>query len=136
MSAHTPRCPARRAILLGGMVLLAACVNSSSPSTRPKPLSSATTGFMTQDEIVRSHASNAYEAIQLVRPVFLVSRADLAPLAEREVYLDGMLLGGINELRRIPASSVREIRFVRALDVGSGMGRLGGAILVITKVGR
>jgi hypothetical protein len=118
------------------MVLLAACVNSSSPSTRPKPLSSATTAFMTQDEIVRSHATNAYEAIQLVRPVFLVSQADLAPLAERAVYLDGMLLGGINELRRIPASSVREIRFVRALDVGSGMGRLGAAILVVTKVGR
>jgi hypothetical protein len=135
MSFHTTSRPAC-AVLLGALVLLTACVNASEPSSRPKPLNPAAMAVMRQDEIAHSHASNAYEAIQLSRPVFLMSRADLAPLAERQVYLDGMLLGGINELRRIRASSVREIRLVRAHDVGSGMGRLDGAILVITKVGQ
>jgi hypothetical protein len=121
--------------LLGG-VALTACVNVREPSTRPGPLSNASSVGILQDEIARSHAATVYDAIQLTRPVFLVSQSDLAPLAERQVYLDGMLLGGIDELRRIPASSVREIRFVRTLDVGSGMGHRGGAILVITKVGR
>jgi hypothetical protein len=136
MRTHTPHRPARRALLLGGMALLTACVTSSPPSTRPRPWGAATTAVITQDEIVHTRANSAYEAIQLSRPVFLMSRVDLAPLTEREVYLDGMLLGGIDQLRRIAASSVREIRFVRAQEVGSGMGRLGGAILVTTKVGR
>jgi hypothetical protein len=66
-----------------------------------------------------------------------MSKIDVAPLAEREVYLNGTRIGGIGELRGIPASSVREIRFVRALDAAaSGIGRPGGAILVISKAGR
>jgi hypothetical protein len=90
-----------------------------------------------QDEIARSHANSAYEAVQLARPVFLMSGVDLAPLAQRQVYLNGMRLGGIDELRAIPASSVLEIRFVRAIDAsGSGIGQQGGAILVVSKVGR
>jgi hypothetical protein len=91
---------------------------------------------MTQAEIVGSRATTAYDAIERSHPVFLTSRIDLAPLAEREVYLNGIRLGGIGELRGIPASSVQEIRFVRAIDAGaSGIGRPGGAILVISKGG-
>jgi hypothetical protein len=69
--------------------------------------------------------------------MFLVSKVDLAPNAEREVYLNGIRLGGVNELRLIPAREVKEIRFVRAIDgVAFGVGRSGGAILVISKQGR
>jgi hypothetical protein len=92
---------------------------------------------MTEAEIASSHASTAYEAIQLSRPRFLMSGIDVAPLAEREVYLNGTRLGGIGELRGIPASYVREIRFVRAVDAAAyGIGRPGGAIFVISKTGR
>jgi hypothetical protein len=46
-------------------------------------------------------------------------------------------LGGLNELRLIPAKEVKEIRFVRAIDgVAFGVGRSGGAILIISKPGR
>jgi hypothetical protein len=118
------------------MALVTACVNSGQPSLEPRPLSSAP-DVITEAEIADSHASTAYEAIQLVRPLFLMSKIDVAPLAEREVYLNGTRLGGIGELSGILASSVREIRFVRALDAAaSGIGRSGGAILVISKVGR
>jgi len=92
---------------------------------------------MTEAEIANTHANTAYDAIQLSHPLFLISRIDLAPLSEREVYLNGIRLGGIGELRGIPANSVREIRFVRALDAGvSGIGHASGAILVISKAGR
>ena len=136
MSVHTRRLSAKLPFLLGGIALLTACVNSGQPSLEPRPLSSAP-DVITEAEIADSHASTAYEAIELSRPRFLMSKIDVAPLAEREVYLNGTRLGGIGELHGIPASSVREIRFVRALDAAaSGIGRSGGAILVISKAGR
>jgi hypothetical protein len=92
---------------------------------------------MTQSEIFESRATTAYDAIARKRPMFLVSKVDLAPNAEREVYLNGVRLGGLNELRLIPAKEVKEIRFVRAIDGGAyGVGRSGGAILIISKSGR
>jgi hypothetical protein len=137
MRIHIRRRPAQLAFLIGGMALLTACVNSGQPELGTRPLSHAAGAIMTQAEIADSHANTAYEAIERSHPLFLISRIDLAPLAEREVYLNGIRLGGIGELRGIPASSVREIRFVRALDAGaSGIGHAGGAILVISKVGR
>jgi hypothetical protein len=92
---------------------------------------------MTEDEIMGSQALTAYDAIQLSHPRFLTSRIDLAPFAERDVYLNGILIGGLNELRTIPARAVREIRFVRAIDgPAAGIGRQGGGIVVISKSGR
>ncbi len=136
MSVHTRCRSAKLPFLLGGMALLTACANSGQPSLGPRPLSAAA-DVITEAEIAGSHASTAYEAIQLSHPLFLMSKIDVAPLGEREVYLNGTRLGGIGELHGIPASSVREIRFVRALDAAaSGIGRSGGAILVISKVGR
>ncbi len=134
MSAHTHRRPAQLAFLLGGMALLTACANSSQPTLGPRPAAGT---FITEAEIASSHATTAYQAIELSHPAFLLSKIDLGPLTEREVYLNGMRLGGINELRGIPASSVREIRFVRAIDAGaSGIAGPGGAILVFSKAGR
>jgi hypothetical protein len=69
--------------------------------------------------------------------MFLISKVDLAPTAERAVYLNGIRLGGVNELRSISAKEVKEIRFVRAIDGAAFVvGRSGGAILVISKAGR
>jgi hypothetical protein len=134
MTAHAHRRPAQLAFLLGGLALLSACANSGQPTLTSRP---AAATFITEAEIASSHATTAYQAIELSHPVFLLSAVDLGPLREREVYLNGMRLGGINELRGIPASSVREIRFVRAIDAGaSGMVRPGGAILVFSKAGR
>ena len=136
MSVHTRCRSAQLAFLLGGIALLTACTNSGQPSLGPTPVSSAP-DVITEAEIAESHASTAYEAIQLTHPQFLMSKIDIAPLAEREVYLNGTRLGGIGELHGILASAVREIRFVRAIDAAaSGIGRSGGAILVISKAGR
>jgi hypothetical protein len=69
--------------------------------------------------------------------MYLDSKVDLSPTTERQVYLNGVKLGGVRELRWISARDVKEIRFVRAIDGGVyGVGRSGGAILVISKAGR
>jgi hypothetical protein len=137
MRIHTRCRPAQLAFICGGIVALAACTNAGMPEPGTRPFSPSAASVITEAEIADSHANTAYEAIERSHPLFLISRIDLAPLAEREVYLNGIHLGGLSELRGIPASSVREIRFVRAIDAGvSGFTHPGGAILVISKAGR
>jgi hypothetical protein len=114
---------------------ITACASQRGPDTGAAP--SRALGVMTESEIAESQATTAYDAIARKHPMFLISKVDLAPTAEREVYLNGIRLGGVNELRSIPAKEVKEIRFVRAIDgVAFGVGRSGGAILVISKAGR
>jgi hypothetical protein len=114
---------------------IVACASQPGPDTGPAP--SSAPGVMTESEIAESRATTAYDAIARKHPLFLASKVDLAPNAEREVYLNGVRLGGVDELRSIPAKEVKEIRFVRAIDGGAyGVGRSGGAILVISKAGR
>ena len=153
MRIHIRCRTARRVVICGGMAALTACTNAAPPELGTRPLSPAG-AIMTEAEIADSHANTAYEAIQLSHPLYLMSSIDVAPLTQRalcydakrtreetdwknrrfpDVYLNGICLGGIRELRGIPASSVREIRFVRAVDSGAvGVGP-GGMILVITK---
>jgi hypothetical protein len=117
------------------LAFLAACAQQPAPRLEFAPSSSL--DVMTQAEIADSHATTAYDALERKHPQFLLSKVDLAPTAVREVYLNGVRLGGISELRLIPAQEVKEIRFVRAIDGGAyGVGRSGGAILVISKSGR
>jgi hypothetical protein len=131
VNAHSP---AHLAICCA-IAAITACASQRGPDTGAAP--SSALGVMTQSEIFESRATTAYDAIARKRPMFLVSKVDLAPNAEREVYLNGVRLGGLNELRLIPAKEVKEIRFVRAIDGGAyGVGRSGGAILIISKSGR
>jgi hypothetical protein len=121
--------------LCSALAVLTACAQQAGPELRVGPSSSL--GVMTEAEIAESHATTAYDAVERKHPLFLMSKVDLAPTAEREVYLNGVRLGGLGELRLIPAKEVKEIRFVRAIDGGAyGVGRSGGAILVISKSGR
>jgi hypothetical protein len=131
VNAHSP---AHLAICCA-IAAITACASQRGPDTGAIP--SSALGVMTQSEIFESRATTAYDAIARKHPLFLVSKVDLAPNAEREVYLNGVRLGGLNELRLIPAKEVKEIRFVRAIDGGAyGVGRSGGAILIISKSGR
>jgi hypothetical protein len=122
-------------ILCCGVALASACASAGSPDLGPRTMGFAT--VITEQEIVDSRATNAYDVVARSHPLFLLSKVDLNPLMEREVWLNGVRLGGINELHLIPVNSIREIRFVRAIDnVASGVGHPGGAILVFSKVGR
>jgi hypothetical protein len=123
------------AALFYSMALVTAC---ASQSRRDLTLAPATPlGVITADQIINSHGATAYDVVDRVRPMYLTSKLDLSPTAEREVYLNGVRLGGIGELRLIPAREIKEIRFVRAIDGGAyGVGRSAGAILVSSKPGR
>ena len=115
--------------------IMTGCISQTTRSFDVTP--SKALGVIGPEEIENSHGTTAYEVVERIRPLYLTSNLDLSPNAEREVYLNGVRLGGLNELRSIPAKEVKEIRFVRAIDgVAYGVGRSGGAILVISKAGR
>jgi hypothetical protein len=121
--------------LVFGLILLAACVSAGPQKLRTSPSSAVDRDVMTAAEIAESQATTAYQAIERLRPRFLLSRVDLGPTLPRLVFLNGMVLGGgVEELRAIAASDVREIRFVRAIDAANE--HFGGGIFVVSKVGR
>jgi hypothetical protein len=127
----------RIAYLVAASLTLAACATAVGSDLRPTQSTyGRDASIVTEPDIYASRAATAYQALERLRPTFLISKIDLAPLSEREVYLNGIRFGGIADLRLIPANSVKEIRFVRAIDGGgTGSGRT-GAILVISKGGR
>lgn len=132
---NTTRIARARHSLVLGLVLLAACVSAKTQGARTSPSSSVDRDVMTAAEITESQATTAYQAIERLHPHFLLTRADLSPSMPRLVYLNGMVLsGGVDELRAIAASDVREIRFVRSIDAATG--NFGGGIFVVSKVGR
>jgi hypothetical protein len=114
-------------------LITAGCTNTfTTPSGPVQP----DVNRITLDEINASAGANAYEVIERLRPRFLTTRIDLQPRAERQVYLNGLRLGGLNQLRTIPATSVMEIRFVRSFEGGGAAGRdAGGAIVVVARTG-
>ena len=128
LTAH----PIAPAVLCPIVFLALACATHSSHRSGQPDVN-----LITLEQITASEAVTAYEAIQRVRPHFLTSRIDLSPQAERRVYLDGARIGGIDQLRAIPAMTVREIRFVRSVEGGGGgTDTSGAAIIVLSKNGR
>ena len=123
------------AVAIYSMAILTACATRGGRTFAVAP--SSALGVITEADIASSHGTTVYDVIELSRPIYLVSKVDLAPDAGREVYLNGIRLGGVGDLRLIPANDVKEIRFVRAIDMSAyGVGRSGGAILVFSKAGR
>jgi hypothetical protein len=89
----------------------------------------------------------AYDMVVALRPGMLVSRSMSSrqsgmPLWESDpgikVYLDGIRYGGVESLHAIPASTVREVRWLSALDATTryGTGHTAGAITVTSRTGR
>lgn len=104
-----------------------AASGSRAPLTSPLVLTAA--------EISGARVSSAYEAVERLKPNFLIRARGQPDLAERAVYLNGIkLLGGIENLRTIEASTVFQIEFLNRLDavVRYGTGSSAGAILVTT----
>lgn len=88
-------------------------------------------------EISRAHVATAYDAITRLRPSLISWQRALLSNEPRLVYVDGMLLGGVEWLQMIPATDIHEIRLVTMTN-GQSMIPLtnpGGAILITTKLG-
>jgi hypothetical protein len=79
----------------------------------------------------------AYEAVARLRPGMLRFRPGVHEDRGADVYIDGLLLGGAEQLAGIPATDVHEIRFVRSLDASARYTHVAasGIIFITTKLG-
>jgi hypothetical protein len=116
-------------------VFFLACA-SSQKTTTPRRSSH----LITVEEIAASSARNAYDAIQMLRPSWLIMRGAASSTLRGEsvapvVYSDNVRLGDLDNLRAITASDIATIEFLNSRDATTrfGTGYAGGAILVTTK---
>ena len=143
---HQPSRRARAALAASLVLLVAACASAPRSAAEtghaPAPRASAAgpRDPITETEIARIRALNTYEVVRQLRGNFLASRgvttfwrSDAGALPA--VFVDGMHLGTLAELRSIPAGEVHEVRFLSAGDamLRFGPGYTAGVIHVITK---
>lgn len=127
------------------LTLLAATALMACATARPAPGTRSDPNVITAEEIAQGPSSNVYELIQRVRPNFLRTRGAvhgspsngvnrIEPV-DLVVYLNENRLGGSDQLRQIPTSDVREIRYYSASDATTkwGTGHSAGAVQVITR---
>jgi hypothetical protein len=91
---------------------------------------------ITQSEFVASNEGNAYDAISILRPMFLKSRGRTTINAETTdyatVFVDGQRYGDLTSLRNIVASQIIEARYLNATDaVGKYGMRYGSGVIDI-----
>ena len=102
----------------------------------------ATREILTAEEISRTTAVTAYEAIQIRRPAFLSGAQRRAlrdadqPDSRPVVYVNGVFYGDVESLRDIPVREIKEIRFLEANDATRLLGSVyvGGVIMVVTSL--
>jgi hypothetical protein len=102
----------------------------------------STREILTADEISRTTALNAYDAILIRRPAFLAGAQRRAlrdadqPDTRPVVYVNGVYFGEVQSLRDIPLREIKEIRFLEANDATRVLGsaHVGGVIMITTKL--
>ena len=121
------------AIAAAALFTLGAC------GGRPRHVTPQDRNLITADEIAKSNASNAYEAVERLRPAFLRTRGSQS-LQNQEpptpmIYIDGMRYGPLQTLSSIPAIGIVSIQYLNAIDATQrfGFGNEGGAIVITTK---
>lgn len=113
-------------ILSAAVLLLCACsgLNQGSKATTDRYL-------ISEQEIEKTSASNAYELIREKRPEFLWSQGpktlsrSYGSTRLPSVYLDGIYFGGLAELSRLTVESLKEIRYLNERDAHQKFGLAG-----------
>jgi TonB-dependent receptor-like protein len=114
-----------------------ASTNNGAPPENAVPASHSP-NVITQAEIESTGTSNALQAVQRLRPNFLVTRgntsrnsADIGVV----VYANGTRLGGASTLSQISVQDVSRIEYLNASEATQrfGTGHTHGAILVTRK---
>lgn len=123
--------------LLALALILSSCATAGSSSSR------GSSNKLTADEIAEVSALTAYEAVELARRQWLRPRSLRAgatsamgsDLAGPVVYLDGVRVGTLEELRRLRADAVAEMEYLSPSDATNrfGTNHDSGAILVTTR---
>jgi len=96
--------------------------------------------LITEDEVVGSMATTAYELIHNLRPNFLTYRGETSfdrrtSRPYPNVYVDEQAFGTISVLYNIPASDISSVRLYRSWEATTkfGTGNAGGVIAISTK---
>ena len=121
-------------LLLAGAV--GACAPAATGTGRPVP----DRNVVAAAELAATGATDLYTALRQLRPEFLQARGVSSLRSGNApdlpvVYLDGVQIGGPDELNRISTVDVREVRRLSAHEAAARTGTYtpGGAILVFTK---
>jgi hypothetical protein len=93
----------------------------ASTSERVATANSSTSSTISAIELQRTTASNVYDAILQLRPLFLATRGmtsvTSAPDQGIVVIVDHQVLGGVAELRNIAVAITKSVRRLSAADV-------------------
>ena len=132
--SHSARTGLHFAAPVVAVVLLSSCAPAGSPLSM-SPHRSFTQ--FSESEIHAVSPVTAYDAVLRLRPTALnpAGGRSFAP----SVYLDGLRLGGTEELQRISAIDMVGIQFLSPIEAAAkfgSTGRNGGAILLTTRIGR
>ncbi|MBT8397864.1 MAG: hypothetical protein HKO65_19310 [Gemmatimonadetes bacterium] len=121
----------------GLALILSSCATSGSTGSR------SSSNRLTADQIAEVSALTAYEVVEYARPQWLRPRALRAGAtsamgsdrAGPVVYLDGVRVGTLEELRRLRADAVAEMQYLSPSDATNrfGTNHDSGAILVTTR---
>lgn len=128
----------RRHLALGALVslLVTACVPVMTTAVRTPIRNSA---ILSSAEWANVHVTNAFEAIQQLRPQFFRSRGETSILLQSEtqtsVYLDNIRLGGLETLYDVPITGIASIRYLSAGEATNQIGtnQSGGAIQLLSR---
>lgn len=135
--ARLPEVPLRlvRSCLAWSLLVVSvACARNSGPGV----VASGSMDPLLADEIARSGATDAYQAVKMLRPAFFQTRGRTSILRSEEseptLYVDDRQFGALASLRDIQVSQVVEIRYFgpAQAQMRFGAGNSAGAILVRT----
>ena len=124
--------------VFGSLFLLSGTSQAQDAAKKEKPKSGGA-NLITQAEIEYVNVSNAFEAIQRLRPRMLQRRlgssTDKGEAGEIVVFVDNAKYGYPDQLTSISADRIREIRYINASDATTryGTGYTEGVILILTK---
>jgi hypothetical protein len=114
------------------VVLLSSCTPPATPRLTPQR---SFTQF-SEMQISAARPVTAYDAVLRLRPTALNPAGGRG--FQPSVYLDGLRLGGPDELNRISAIDIVKIEFLSPIEAAAKFGptsRSGGAILLTTRIG-
>ncbi|MFQ6113821.1 MAG: TonB-dependent receptor plug domain-containing protein [bacterium] len=120
------------------VLIMGAVACASSTETKSARRS---TRVITAEEIATTSATNAYEAVQLLRPHLLqrqfhrqTSLSSPGPITAI-VYVDGVRYGDLQSLNTLSTENISEIRYIdsREATLRYGADHGGGAFMVKTK---
>lgn len=130
----------RTALALTLLVAVPACAGSAG-SGAPQPDSRSLSPMEIEDAL-RQNVGTLYDLVSTRKPTWLRSRAGspggpgmTVSTHEVAVWLDGVRLGGVAQLRTIPLNTVAAARYLTPSEAQAqlGLNNLGGAIQVTSR---